>query len=447
MKTTKQFTVTLFGRLCTVEFEEYQNGRIAIELIEKDTGEPYTTATINMPNVPLAKDEVIIKNYSENEGVLDALVKAGVVSKPIRTVPAGFATADVCKLLYTPNEPKDSGNMITRSNYFTQVREQNLLSRFPESREFHEFVAEATDYGRDWSAYTDEPETREVIDSYFAKLNEKLKATSGSVTARKRNRSEKDEDAEEEHHRPRNAGPSKRNAEKAAPQRKQKHKPAAPKKKSAKKPHKVLNLPKGKLVELVDPHLLFVGRFLRMNNQTRTRNALEKFFSQINQAADARVLRKASPYAQYIIYIQKQLFKYLAAGHEEVAVEIPAVKFAELLRAVAKEQQMSSVRLLKRYHNMAGRPASIEKASKLYNEMYNAIEKGKIPEKDRLFKRVVKVMRDLSDYVKAEDTNRELERLPAELGGVLGFMDGCLCDKDREMNRTEAPQDVSCSFR
>ena len=96
---------------------------------------------------------------------------------------------------------------------------------------------------------------------------------------------------------------------------------------------------------------------------------------------------------------------------------------------------------------MAGRPATIEKASKLYNEMYNAIEKGKIPEKDRLFKRVVKVMRDLSDYVKNEDTGKDLERLPAELGGVLGFMDGCLCNKDREMKHEDSPHDVSCSFR
>lgn len=345
--------------------------------------------------------------------------------------------------------------MITTSNYFDYFGKNNVLSRFPDAAPFHDFIVMATNGGRDWSAYHSEPETKELIDSYFAKLEGKetkspQRASTSTVVRREFGHKDNDPDSEddepEQPHKPKRGPGSKKekahNSKPKAPKR-----PKVPRKnKSAKKQRKVLNLPKGKLVELVDPHLLFVGRFLRMNNQKRTRNALEKFFSQINQAADARVLRKASPYAHHIMYIQKQLLKYLSSSQEEVSVEIPPAKFDELLRAVAKEQQMASVRLLKRYHNMAGRPTSIEKATKLYNELYNAIEKGKIPEKDRLFKRVVKVMRDLSDYVKAEDTGKELVRLPAELGGVLGFMDGCLCTKDRELKQAEAPQDVSCSF-
>ena len=36
---------------------------------------------------------------SENEGVLDALVEAGYVSKPIDWVRTGFVTCPICKLL------------------------------------------------------------------------------------------------------------------------------------------------------------------------------------------------------------------------------------------------------------------------------------------------------------------------------------------------------------
>lgn len=353
--------------------------------------------------------------------------------------------------------------MINTSNYFDYFAKNNVLSRFPEAAPFHDFIVMNTNGGRDWTAYNTEPETKEVIDAYFAKLEGKQvtaptrNSTATTVrynAADHRNTKQYDDDDSQEEkrsaHQPRNksrSGKRKQNAKQSSSTKRQKQPRKAAKKPAKKKKHKVLNLPKGKLVELVDPHLLFVGRYLRMNNQKRTRNALEKFFSQINQAADARVLRKASPYAHHIIFIQKQLLKHLSGSQEEVTVEIPAGKFDELLRAVAKEQQMASVRLLKRYHNMAGRTTSIEKATKLYNELYNAIEKGKIPEKDRLFKRVVKVMRDLSDYIKTEDTSKELVRLPAELGGVLGFMDGCLCSKDREMNHHEAPQDVSCNFR
>jgi hypothetical protein len=441
MSKLKPPTVKFRKHVCTVEFSEYNNGRTAISLYEKDTGEPYCVATVNLPEVMLKEDEVIIKNYSENEGLLDVLIKAGIVSKPIRKEYTGYVTADVCKLLYSAkplNSPPNTNNMITKSNYFTQVREQNILSRFPESNELHDFVVEATDNGKDWTAYDNEPETREVIDLYITKLNAKLKAGSGSTTPKPVHQASTQKNVEK----PKQSSKPKANSKTI---KKVQRKVTAPKK-PKKKENKVLNLPKGKLVELVDPHLLFVGRYLRMNNRVKSRNTIEKLFAQINQAADAKLLRKASPYAGHIIYIQKQLLKHLGSGEQEFTIDIPAAKFNELIRSVAKEQQMTSVRLLKRYHNMAGKPVDIEKAKRFYNELYNAIEKGKIPERDRLFKRVTQVMKDLQQYVKNEDVQADLVRLPVELGSVLGFMDGCLCTKDREIKQADKPDDVEIDF-
>lgn len=442
----KPITVKFKNRVCYVFFGEYSNGRTAIQLDLKSNGDPFIVATHNIPEAHLEENEVIIKDYGENEGILDVLVNAGIV-KYYNKLLMYNGQWPIATLLINPHS--NQNDMITKNNYFSQVREQNILSRFPDAADYHEFVVSATDNGADWTPYEEEKETREVIDAYFKKLNDKLnsgstQSKSAPVAHRKehegRGKSKRKHGSKKRARKPAPEKPAKKRKQNRKPERKKKtHKP--------KKQRKVLNLPKGKLVELVDPHLLFVGRFLRMNNQKRTRNALEKFFSQINHAADARILRKASAYAHHILYIQKQLLKYLEAEAEEVTVRIPSAKFDELLRAVAKEQQMASVRLLKRYHNMAGRPTTIEKAMKLYNEFYNAVEKGKIPENDRLFKRVVKVMRDLSDYVKAEDSKAELVRLPAELGGVLGFMDGCLCQKDREVGSHEAPDDVSFSLR
>lgn len=48
----------------------YSNGRLAIRAIDCDTGEPIATLTVNLPDVPLAPDEVLIKDYGENEGAL-----------------------------------------------------------------------------------------------------------------------------------------------------------------------------------------------------------------------------------------------------------------------------------------------------------------------------------------------------------------------------------------
>jgi hypothetical protein len=55
-----------------------------------------------MPDVKLAPDEVIIKNYSENEGMYEAMLEAGYISPALRTVESGFIEVPVVKLLIQP---------------------------------------------------------------------------------------------------------------------------------------------------------------------------------------------------------------------------------------------------------------------------------------------------------------------------------------------------------
>ena len=58
--------VTFRGVVCVLEFENYSNGRIAIDLVEKSSGDMYATATINLPGYRIESDEAFIKDYSEN---------------------------------------------------------------------------------------------------------------------------------------------------------------------------------------------------------------------------------------------------------------------------------------------------------------------------------------------------------------------------------------------
>jgi hypothetical protein len=82
---------------CDIEFGKYSNNRIGFRLIEGfDT---IANCTINIPNENILENEVIIKDYAENEGMLNALKSAGVISEPIRFVNSGHITAPVCMLL------------------------------------------------------------------------------------------------------------------------------------------------------------------------------------------------------------------------------------------------------------------------------------------------------------------------------------------------------------
>jgi hypothetical protein len=71
--------VTFRGGECDASFYQYENGRTAIRLTQN--GAPFATATINYPNTLMEKDQVLIKNYSENDGIVDALVDAGIIEK------------------------------------------------------------------------------------------------------------------------------------------------------------------------------------------------------------------------------------------------------------------------------------------------------------------------------------------------------------------------------
>ena len=64
----------------TVQLSKYPDGNTRLDLKDATDHMPYATASISMPNVLLCEDEILIKNYSENEGMTDFLVKNNIVT-------------------------------------------------------------------------------------------------------------------------------------------------------------------------------------------------------------------------------------------------------------------------------------------------------------------------------------------------------------------------------
>lgn len=100
-----------------VELGKYANGRTRINLIDDLDNEPYCTATTNLPDVLLLDNEVFIKDYSENEGVLDFLTTNNIVIATNKWATSGFVDVQVCTLnpesewgmipnLYSDEEPE-----------------------------------------------------------------------------------------------------------------------------------------------------------------------------------------------------------------------------------------------------------------------------------------------------------------------------------------------------
>lgn len=70
------------GRVCVLKKEKYRKGGAAIRLFDTLDETPVATASVWIEG--LAPDEIAIKDYSENTGMLISLVAAGVVSRPHR---------------------------------------------------------------------------------------------------------------------------------------------------------------------------------------------------------------------------------------------------------------------------------------------------------------------------------------------------------------------------
>lgn len=68
-------------------------------LITSLHGERLNVASICLADETLKDDEIAIKNYSENDGVLDFLVQEKIISTPIRTVKSGYVEIPICKIL------------------------------------------------------------------------------------------------------------------------------------------------------------------------------------------------------------------------------------------------------------------------------------------------------------------------------------------------------------
>lgn len=90
--------ITLHGETVTVEKERYPNGARRINLYD-EMGLPYATCTMQLEGVTLADDEVIIKNHSENEGVLDILIQNNVVELTDKVVTHGFVRSSIVRVL------------------------------------------------------------------------------------------------------------------------------------------------------------------------------------------------------------------------------------------------------------------------------------------------------------------------------------------------------------
>ena len=66
---------------------------------EDDESDYYGLISINIA-LTLPNDMAAIKDYSENEGVLEALISQGIITGPVRYISSGYVSIPVVKVVH-----------------------------------------------------------------------------------------------------------------------------------------------------------------------------------------------------------------------------------------------------------------------------------------------------------------------------------------------------------
>lgn len=89
-------TITAYGEELRLVLGRYQNLRAAIRL-ESLLGDPWGVLTVNLPEVPLGKGELLVKTYGENEPLRAPALASGLFQDTERRVKVGYAEVEVWK--------------------------------------------------------------------------------------------------------------------------------------------------------------------------------------------------------------------------------------------------------------------------------------------------------------------------------------------------------------
>lgn len=84
---------TKYSKGGNIRFAKYECNQIAMFIVDPETGEVQAKATVAIPEAPLLGNHVWIKDWSENEGMFNALIDANIITNTFEHYPCGHVFA------------------------------------------------------------------------------------------------------------------------------------------------------------------------------------------------------------------------------------------------------------------------------------------------------------------------------------------------------------------
>lgn len=304
--------------------------------------------------------------------------------------------------------------MVTQKNFLEYLPGLKPAAFDEDLKLLHFFVMESTEMGTNWAAYS-EPEVRPLVDQYFQKLNVFLGKESGNkrdsdtvVPKVKQVKANKVKGVETSR------------KEERPPQRVVQTKPPTQRHTKPRQRTEV-DEQEFSLTERIPEEIRFIRRYVSMQNKKKTKHDLLLFINALHRVMAEKRIRKTSPYAKQVLYIQEKLVKTYNTMKRTIVIEIPEKVYADLKELVHLEKVYPSVLLLKRYVNLNGKYGVKDKAKVLLAAMKRAFEKGHITKSDKYYKLFDHMHANLNRYVKSKN-QKILSIVEPELNGIASVV-------------------------
>ncbi|QHS60842.1 hypothetical protein [Chitinophaga agri] len=203
---------------------------------------------------------------------------------------------------------------------------------------------------------------------------------------------------------------------------------------SASKPR--VSVGKTTKVERISEDVRFIKRYLLMHGKKKTDMQILNFLSALQKAIVEKRVRKSSPYAHQIDYIQKNLVKLYNDMGRIVEIKVRDSVLIEFLEIAGSEQVRLSVSYMKRYMGMQGKNIDKEKAKRLHSLVSTALDKGKISKTDPYREKIIRIITSLKQFIDKAKPSDTLKLHSTVLNGINEVLDGCCpdCDKKEKLN-------------
>lgn len=288
--------------------------------------------------------------------------------------------------------------MITTNNYFEKIPSVKMHTLPEAMQKGHEFVIKATGNGSNWNTYQTSDAIKKTIDLYISKLNEIV----GKATTKQ------------------SAAPKP--ASKTAALKTVSVPPTKQSKKQIKANHTAKRIA---LVERIPDEIKFIRRFVNLNGKTKMKEDVLRFVNSLQKSIVERKIRKSSPYAEQVKFIQSRLIETYNTMKAKIKIELKADTLEKLKEIISEEKVLPSINFIKRYIGMNGKPGMKDRAKHLLTQINNAMVKGNVTDNDPYTIEIHELKKNLKQFTTTASL-KVLKIEQATLNGLEGIL-GCAC--------------------